>query len=324
MRRQVMVHPGLLLLLVIVLAAMAGCQKKWPFLEDRYSKIPADITKGTPENDSFPPVLHSNEWEDPVPMPGPVNTAGGEDSPYITADGTEFYFFFTPDVRVPVELQVLDSVTGIWCSRLEAGAWTDPERVILSSDLSMDGCEVVLGDTIWFASVRGGNYGEIDWYTAVRREDEWADWLNMGEEINVERKPGEFHITSDHRTMYFGKPGQYGKNDLWKMERTAAGWDEPENLGPVVNGPMDETRPHVSSDMKELWFTGWSDSFAGPAVYLSRLDSLGQWGKPVPIVEQFAGEPTVDDAGNLYFIHHYYTTTGRMIEADVYVCRRKK
>jgi hypothetical protein len=307
------------------MVVMAGCHKPWPFLEDRYSKIPADARKGTPATDPFPPRLVSAEYEDPVPMPGPVNSKGGEDSPFITPDGGEFYFFFTPDVRVPVERQLLDSVTGIWFCRLEGGQWTEPERVILTDDLAMDGCEVVFGDTMWFASVRTGNYGEIDWYIAVRREGRWTDWRNAGPQVNEDLRPGEMHISSDHRTMYHHKVNQYGGLDICKSERTAAGWGAPENLGPNVNTAKDEGWPFLSSDMKELYFTAWNDSFAGPCIYRSRLDSLGQWGRRERIVQQFAGEPTLDDAGNLYFTHHYYTggDSSRMLEADIYMCRKK-
>jgi len=149
----------LFVVLSVVLVCVAGCKKSWPFLEDRYAKIPADAVKGTPVTDLFPPILVSPDFEEPVPMPGPVNSAGAEDSPFITADGQEFYFFFTPDVRVPVEKQLIDSVTGIWACRFVGGNWTEPERVALNDDYAMDGCEVVFGDTMWFASVRAGNYG---------------------------------------------------------------------------------------------------------------------------------------------------------------------
>ena len=46
------------------------------------------------------------------------------------------------------------------------------------------------------------------------------------------------------------------------------------------------------------------------------------WSEPEMIVSQFAGEPTLDDADNLYFVHHYYKA-GVMIEADIYVAYRK-
>jgi len=43
----------------------------------------------------------------------------------------------------------------------------------------------------------------------------------------------------------------------------------------------------------------------------------------VELVSQFAGEPTLDDAGNLYFVHHFFTREMEMIEADIYVARRR-
>ena len=42
------------------------------------------------------------------------------------------------------------------------------------------------------------------------------------------------------------------------------------------------------------------------------------------VVSSLAGKPTLDDAGNLYFVHHYYTAgIGSMTEADIYLARRK-
>jgi hypothetical protein len=53
-------------------------------LPKRGDKIPSDAVKITPGMDRFPPVLHSDLWQEPVPMEGPVNTAGAEDAPVIT------------------------------------------------------------------------------------------------------------------------------------------------------------------------------------------------------------------------------------------------
>ena len=61
-------------------------------------------------------------------MPPPINSAGGEDSPLITPDGKNFYFFFTPDVRVGAECQVTDGVTGIYWSKKNGGTWGGPSK----------------------------------------------------------------------------------------------------------------------------------------------------------------------------------------------------
>ena len=52
----------------------------------RLESLPADAVKITPENDLYPPILHSDEYETPVSLEGPVNTAGAEDSPFFPAD----------------------------------------------------------------------------------------------------------------------------------------------------------------------------------------------------------------------------------------------
>ncbi len=317
-----MIRAGLLILTVL----LAACEKPWPFIADRYSKIPADARKGTPATDPFPPVLLSNEYDEPVPMSGPVNSMGAEDSPFISADGAEFFFFFTPDVRVPVEQQLRDSVTGIWYSQRVGGEWTEPVRVVLNDDISLDGCQQLVGDTLWFASIRSRDMlGDIDVFTAVRRNGVWQDWRNAGHQLNVEYNIGEFHLTSDHQTMYFGSAEGIGNSDLWQMQRTATGWSMPVRLDANINDSFSQSQPFVSSDMRELWYTGWNEQWMGPCVYRSLADSAGNWQTPEIIVAQFAGEPTLDDSGNLYFVHHFYTggDSSRLLEADIYYCRKR-
>ena len=104
------------MVVVLLISAILSSLDSETVVPLRSDTIPADAVKGTPATDNFKPVLHLDDWEDPVPMTGPINTAGAEDSPFITPDGNRF-FFFTPDVRVPAEKQLLDKVTGIWWSR---------------------------------------------------------------------------------------------------------------------------------------------------------------------------------------------------------------
>ena len=65
----------------LLLAALA-CQTPPNPTPDiaRLDSIPADIVKMSPELDLYPPILHSDEWEQPVPLPYPIGTAGGEAS----------------------------------------------------------------------------------------------------------------------------------------------------------------------------------------------------------------------------------------------------
>jgi hypothetical protein len=288
----------------------------------RAESLPADATKVLPQSDPHPPVLHSAEYGAPQPVAGGINTAAAEDSPFVTPDGATLYFFFTPDVRVAPEKQLIDGVTGVYVSRRLTDSWSEAERVILQSAnrLSLDGAVFVLGDEMWFASAREGNHRGVDMWTSRWSGSAWADWQNAGALLNVEYQIGEMHLSADGQTMYFhsDRPGGQGGYDIWTTSRSGDDWTTPVNLA-AVNSVDTEGWPFVSEDGRELWFTRFY--MGTPAVFRSRLGPSG-WEAPELVVSQFAGEPTLDREGNLYFVHHFYRD-GQMLEADIYMAARK-
>ncbi len=77
----------------ILLALMLSCSRSseiplttrdtaFPFTAaddvSRGSKILSDAVKMSPETDEHPPQVHSSEYEQPIPLPGGINTAGSE------------------------------------------------------------------------------------------------------------------------------------------------------------------------------------------------------------------------------------------------------
>jgi hypothetical protein len=284
-------------------------------LVERENKIPTNAVKMSPANDMHPPVLYSGEFKNPVPIVGEINTAGAEDSPFITPDGNTLYFTFTPDVTVPVEEQLLDGVTGIYVSQKLNGSWSKPERVILQDrgKLALDGCEFVMSTIIWFCSAREG-YTGIHWFNAEYRNGVWKNWkLAL---LNPDFKVGELHITNDGNEMYFGsdRPGGKGKMDIWVSKKFKEEWQEPRNIL-IINTKDDEGWPALNPKGDELWF------YRNYGIWKSRKVN-GEWQEAEQILSSLAGEPTVDNEGNLYFVHHFYKDD-KMIEADIYVAYRK-
>ncbi len=282
---------------------------------DRETKIPATAVKMSPETDVHPPLVYSSDFELPVPVPGAVNTAGTEDSPFITLDGNSLYFFFTPDVNVPVEKQILDVVTGIYLSHKVNDEWSAPERIILQDPgkLAMDGCEYVLGNMMWFCSTREG-YSGVHWFTAEYENGLWQNWKLA--DFNPEYQVGELHFSPDGSELYFGSARLGGKGglDIWLSEWISGTRQAPINIS-AVNTIDSEGWPAISPAGNELWFT------RNYAIWRSTQVN-GEWQEPQQIVSPLAGEPTLDQDGNLYFVHHYFIDD-RMIEADIYVAYRK-
>ncbi|MBW6516070.1 MAG: hypothetical protein K0B81_05570 [Candidatus Cloacimonetes bacterium] len=168
------------ILVVIFITLVQACSDNplanYPDI-DRLDKLPPDIIKRTPKIDHHPPILHSSDYEEPVPLGAGVNTSGAEDSPYILPDGNTLYFFFTPDVRVPPEQQILDQVSGVWISYKINGEWQSAERVWLQKPgkLALDGAVAIQDDEMWFASAREG-YTGVNMFTAELVNDRWVNW----------------------------------------------------------------------------------------------------------------------------------------------------
>lgn len=317
----------LLTAIISAIFLLSGCNgqstaEEEPALKSRSESIPATAIKQTPAIDRLPPQLHSGEFQLPVPMGDAINTAGAEDSPFIAANGNSLYFFFTPDGTIPAEKQLTDGVTGIYVSQKVEGQWKPAERVLLqkSDDLALDGCVFVQGNQMWFCSARAGNYRNIDFWIAEYKDGKWTNWQNAGKLLNQDYEIGEMHITADGNEIYFHSMQAGGKGgvDIWVTRKVNNKWQTPENVA-AVNTTDNEGWPFVSQDGKELWFN--RTYLGSPALFRSKKVD-GQWTEPELIVSQFAGEPTLDNDGNLYFVHHFYWD-GKMLEADIYVAYRK-
>ena len=327
-------------LLLITMVIITGCeaqpstpepapeQGKEPAVEkpvaqiepiDRETKIPSTQEKMTPATDLLPPILHSDEYEEPVPMPYPINTAGAEDSGFMMPDGNTFYVWFTPNPRAPLGEQLDDGVTGIYVARKASGEWQKPERVVLQDPdkQSLDGCEFVQGNKMWFCTARTG-YTDMHWFTAAYIDGKWTNWTNA--DFNPDYEVGELHITADGKELYFhsARAGGKGQHDIWVSNKENGEWLPPQNIE-VVNSPDNDGLPSLTQDGNELWFTRFY--MGSPAIFKSERVN-NEWQEPELIVSQFAGESSVDNEGNIYFTHHFYKD-GVMLEADIYVIYKK-
>ncbi len=282
----------------------------------RESKIPSYAIKQNPEIDENPPLSLSDEYENPVPLSSTINTAGAEDSPFIPADfPNTLYFFFTPDVNVPAEKQLLDGVTGIYTSSKSGTDWATPQRIFLNEKgkLTLDGCEFVSRNIMWFCSARE-DYTGIHWFSAEFENGRWTNWKNA--DFPSDYQVGELHISSDAKELYYhsSRPGGKGGLDIWKLTNVNGEWKNPENIE-GINSVGDEGWPALSPNGNELWFS------KDYTVWRSKKIN-NEWSQPEKMFSPLAGEPTIDAQGNVYFVHHFFKNN-KMIEADIYFARRK-
>jgi len=264
-------------------------------LGDKYAK--ADFTFGEPTN--LGPV---------------VNSQHDEQHPSITGDGLEIYFMS----RRPGGTGDWD----IWSARRETihDSWAEPTNAgptVNSSGEDWAPCISSDGLELYFEANRPGGYGGTDILVASRKtiDEPWGNPVNLGAVVNSSNRDGGPNISFDGLELYFksNRPGGYGGEDLWVSRRQTKDepWQNPVNLGSIVNSPDWDREPSISSDGLVLFFssvrTGSLDLWL-----TSRKTKDGTWGEPVdlgPGVNKTYTEDGVSisaDGRTLYFSDYYY------------------
>ena len=118
------------------------------------------------------------------------------------------------------------------------------------------------GLQLFFSSTRPGGYGIEDLYVATREtpDDDWGTPTNLGPPVNTSSWELGPSISADGLTLFFSsynRPDGSGGDDIYvtTRETTSDPWEEPVNLGPIVNSSSEEWTPSISADGLTLFFT---------------------------------------------------------------------
>lgn len=159
------------------------------------------------------------------------------------------------------------------------------------------------GLTLYFVSDRPGGLSgtaELWMSTRVTSRAPWQAAVNVGPPVN-RYSAASPSISSDGLELFFDnglrvRPGGQGSGDIWFARRaTASGsWNEPQNLGPVVNSPFTEGVPKLSRDGLLLLFASDRPGGSGRRdIWVSsRATRAGPWTAPLNL------GPTVNGPGN--------------------------
>jgi predicted secreted protein len=157
----------------------------------------------------------------------------------------------------------------------------------------------------------------------------YADYIfgepvNLGSTVNTSSGESGVCISANELEFYFmsDRPGGYGGQDLWVMERPTIedDWGDPVNLGSPANSKYSYWEPSISSDGLSLYFSdGHTPQFGnrlpgglggqGDIWMITRETLHDAWGEPVnigPAVNsQHAVHPSISSDGlSLYFQSH--------------------
>lgn len=225
----------------------------------------------------------------PVNMGPNVNSDYDEYLPAVTADESEIIFTVLRPRDKNTVCAFCISEEDFYASVKESGEWQPRYKLEYPINTGYnEGAQCVSQDgkyllyTICDVAEVGG--GSCDLYWSKRIGNRWSRPRNFGSPVNTKFWESQPSIAPNGKTIYFvsGRPGGYGKMDIWKTEMLEEGvFTVPENLGPTINTDGDESAPFIHADGKTLYFV--SDGHVGMGgrdIFYSTLTDTG-WTKPV-------------------------------------------
>ncbi|TGE22275.1 OmpA family protein [Hymenobacter aquaticus] len=193
-------------------------------------------------------------WTDAEPLPKPINSQYNEGSACISKDGKTLYF-------ARCECPTCHGNCDLYVSTFKEGQWTTPKSLGTTVNSPAWDSQPTLSrneDTLYFASDRLGGFGLSDiWFTAKNKAGQWTKAQNLGPVVNTRESEVSPYYHPLYNVLYFSSRGQllnYGDFDIYKTYRVRGRWQEPRNIGPLVNGKGSEYYFTIDSESKDLYY----------------------------------------------------------------------
>ena len=209
---------------------------------------------GVIDEDLYTAHREGTAWTDAEPLPKPINSPYNEGSACISKDGKTLYF-------TRCECPSCHGNCDLFVSSFKDGQWTVPKSLGMQVNSSAWDSQPTLSpneDTLYFASDRLGGFGLSDiWYTAKNKAGQWGKAENLGPVVNTRESEVSPYYHPLYHVLYFSSRGQllnYGDFDIYKTYRVRGRWQEPRNIGPLVNGKGSEYYFTIDSESKDLYY----------------------------------------------------------------------
>jgi len=207
-----------------------------------------------------------------------INTSYNEGSACLSKDGKNLYFARcnSPDSFGNCDIfEATLNADSVWSNVRNLGK--NINTISWDSHPSLSHS----GDTLFFASDRLGGFGLSDIYYSIKDEKgNWKKALNIGPIINTRGNEVSPFFHHRYNVLYFssdGHPLNFGDFDIYKSYRKKVNWEEPKNIGPLVNGEGSEYYFTIDSESSQLYYARSDEA---------EIENLDLYTFPVPMEAQ--------------------------------------
>ncbi len=213
-----------------------------------------------------------NFWEEYKPFDSPINSLCNEGSACLSRSGKTMYFSRCAVKRHYMDCRDCMGSCDIYVTHLkDDSTWSQPVNLGPNVNSKAWDSQPTLShseDTMFFASNRLGGYGFSDIYYTIKGPDgKWSKAKNMGPIINTRYQEMSPFLHPKYRVLYFSSNGHLfnfadtdlkkkvsPSLDIYRTWKKGGQWQEPRNIGPLVNGTGYEQFFTIDSDSKYLYY----------------------------------------------------------------------
>jgi OmpA-OmpF porin, OOP family len=183
-----------------------------------------------------------NTWSDPALLPGELNNSGPNFVNSVSPGGDTL-------ILGNEYLKNGKMHAGLSYSINEQGRWSAPVTIKIKNDYNISdhaNHHVSLKQGVIISAIeRAETVGERDLYVSFWNGETATEPINMGSVINSDLEESSPFLGCDGKTLFFASKGHngYGGYDIFmstRLDESWTNWSEPKNLGPMVNGSLDE------------------------------------------------------------------------------------
>lgn len=158
-----------------------------------------------------------------------------------------------------------DLYTATWDQK--RGIWTDITN--MGTNINGRGWDSqpalsVTEDTLYFASNRLGGFGMSDiWFSVKDKGGKWGIAQNLGPVINTRGNEASPFLFKENNVLYFASDSHivnFGNFDIYKAYFRNGRFQEPKNIGPLVNGGGNEYYFTIDSKARKLYYARSEDN----------------------------------------------------------------
>ena len=217
-----------------------------------------------------------------------VNSTYTETKPVISADGKTLYFCrqnHPKNIRGKQDQQDIyrsELIDGRWSPAINIGWPLNDQHPNGICSVSPDGNSVLL-----INEYISGGYMKPGVSISHRDANDWSFPVKLEIENFYNFSPYvDYFMSSDSKVLLMSvqRRDGYGDQDLYVSFYQQEKWQEPLNLGPVVNTSGADFAPFLAADGKTLYFASEGHKgFGGSDIFYSKRldDSWKSWSKPI-------------------------------------------